>query len=165
MRGRWIIIMVDSFSPHSTSHPLHIFFSRPLLIFLSPSLPLSTSPPLTLSFSNPLLLSPSPSLPPPPDLEEVPVAEDGEQSESILSDSDDCIVPGQSSMGRKVGEPGIEDRTQPVCLVLSESIEDRSTVQLDRKYCIKVIGLVVFISWEYNSSIQVKVLPNKSSLL
>uniref|UniRef100_A0A4W5KYM7 RPGRIP1 like n=1 Tax=Hucho hucho TaxID=62062 RepID=A0A4W5KYM7_9TELE len=65
--------------------------------------------------------------------EVITVAEDEEQSESILSDSDDCIVPGQSSMGRKVGEPGIEDRTQPVCLVLSESIEDRSTVQLDRK--------------------------------
>ncbi|KAM9502382.1 protein fantom isoform 2-T5 [Salvelinus alpinus] len=55
------------------------------------------------------------------DLEEAPVAEDEEQSESILSDSDDCIVPGQSSMGRKPS-----DRVRVAIMSLSLRPESRA---------------------------------------
>lgn len=68
------------------------------------------------------------------DLEEVPVVEDGEQSESILSDSDDCIVPGQSSMGRK---PSERLRVEIVSLSLrpeSRAAADGSVVRLFVEY-------------------------------
>ncbi|XP_029552914.1 protein fantom [Salmo trutta] len=68
------------------------------------------------------------------DLEEVPVAEDEEQSESILSDSDDCIVPGQSSMGRK---PSERLRVEIVSLSLrpeSRAAADGSVVRMFVEY-------------------------------
>uniref|UniRef100_A0A4W5L910 RPGRIP1 like n=1 Tax=Hucho hucho TaxID=62062 RepID=A0A4W5L910_9TELE len=68
------------------------------------------------------------------DVEEAPVAEDEEQSESILSDSDDCIVPGQSSMGRK---PSESVRVEIVSLSLkpeSRAAADSSVVRLFVEY-------------------------------
>uniref|UniRef100_A0A8C7FBF8 RPGRIP1 like n=1 Tax=Oncorhynchus kisutch TaxID=8019 RepID=A0A8C7FBF8_ONCKI len=63
--------------------------------------------------------------------------EDEEQSESILSDSDDCIVPGQSSMGRKVGEPGIEDRTQPSYYVTASCL----SLQPSERVRVEIVSL------------------------
>uniref|UniRef100_A0AAZ3RB10 C2 domain-containing protein n=1 Tax=Oncorhynchus tshawytscha TaxID=74940 RepID=A0AAZ3RB10_ONCTS len=60
-----------------------------------------------------------------------------EQSESILSDSDDCIVPGQSSMGRKVGEPGIEDRTQPSYYVTASCL----SLQPSERVRVEIVSL------------------------
>uniref|UniRef100_A0A8C7FBK1 RPGRIP1 like n=1 Tax=Oncorhynchus kisutch TaxID=8019 RepID=A0A8C7FBK1_ONCKI len=68
------------------------------------------------------------------DLEAAPVAEDEEQSESILSDSDDCIVPGQSSMGRK---PSERVRVEIVSLSLrpeSRAAADCNVVRLFVEY-------------------------------
>lgn len=75
------------------SSSLH-FDTFSAVTFSSPSL----SPPL------PLLRPPSTSHSPllPPDIQGAPVGEE-DQSESIHSDSDDCIVPGQASAGKKVG--------------------------------------------------------------
>uniref|UniRef100_A0A4W5L8E0 RPGRIP1 like n=1 Tax=Hucho hucho TaxID=62062 RepID=A0A4W5L8E0_9TELE len=66
--------------------------------------------------------------------EVITVAEDEEQSESILSDSDDCIVPGQSSMGRK---PSESVRVEIVSLSLkpeSRAAADSSVVRLFVEY-------------------------------
>ncbi|KAK6317932.1 hypothetical protein J4Q44_G00112230 [Coregonus suidteri] len=66
--------------------------------------------------------------------EEAPAAEDEDQTESILSDSDDCIVPGQSSMGRK---PSERVRVEIVSLTLrpeSQAAADSSVVRLFVEY-------------------------------
>ncbi|XP_010881536.2 protein fantom [Esox lucius] len=68
------------------------------------------------------------------DVLETSLVEDEDQGESIPSDSDDCIVPGQSSMGRKLSE---RVRVEIVSLALrpeSRAAADDSVVRLFVEY-------------------------------
>ncbi|CDQ65334.1 unnamed protein product [Oncorhynchus mykiss] len=69
---------------------------------------------------------------PPPNAEEAPAAEDEDQTESILSDSDDCIVPGQSSMGRKVDFPKSNPKSERVRVeIMSQTLRPESRAAAD----------------------------------
>lgn len=86
-----------------------------------------------------------------------PLVVEEDQSESILSDSDDCIVPGQTSIGRK---PSERVRVEIVSLSLrpdSRAATDSSVVRLFVEY-----SLLDLPSEETPVSLP-KPLPGKSS--